>query len=86
MEEAMKKNEEKLVHEATQKVEEAMKKILEEKMNMELHLDNFIHEHKMNTDETRMKMRKIKRYALGKEISIICYQCYWYPSRGLQNF
>ena len=68
----MKKAEEKieLAHEATRKLEESMKKVLEEKMQMEIHLADVSHEHKINADATRMKMRKIKRYALGKEICL----------------
>jgi hypothetical protein len=36
-----------------------MKKIMEENMQMELHLADILHEHRINADATRMKMRKI---------------------------
>ena len=65
----MKKAEEKIEipHEATRKMEEAMNKVLEENMQMELHLADVSYEHKINADATRMKMEEAMNKVLAKE-------------------
>ena len=50
------------------KVEEDEKGIEEKKMRMELHIADIVNDHKTKKDATQLKMRKIKRYALDKDI------------------
>lgn len=65
MEDAMKKAEQKakLAQEAARKMNEEMEKIKNKNRQMELELADF----RVVKDESRMKMRRIKRYALEKE-------------------
>jgi hypothetical protein len=69
MKEAMEKYEQKakIALEAIRKVEEAMKKIVEENMRLELQLADIVHHHKLNTNATRRKVKAIKTYALNRE-------------------
>jgi len=48
-------------------LKELVKKLEEKKMELELHVADIIHDHKIKMDTTRLKIRKIRRYAIDKE-------------------
>ena len=44
-----------------------LKRIEEEKMKLELHVANVVDLHKIQMDAMRLKIRKIRKYAINKE-------------------
>ena len=48
-------------------LKELVKKLEEKKMELELHVADIIHDHKIKMDTTRLKIRNIRRYAIDKE-------------------
>ena len=44
-----------------------MKRIEEEKMKLELHVADVVDLHKIEMDAMRLKIRKIRKYAINKE-------------------
>ena len=44
-----------------------MKRIEEEKMRLELHVADVVDDHKIKMDAMRLKMRKIRKYAIHTE-------------------
>jgi hypothetical protein len=44
-----------------------VKRIEEEKMELELHVADVVDDHKIKMDEMRLKIRKIKKYAIDTE-------------------
>ena len=44
-----------------------LKRIEEEKMKLELHVAHVVHDHKIKMDAMRLKIRKIRKYAIDKE-------------------
>ena len=56
-----------LVEEENNYLKEKIKKIEEEKMILELHVADVVDDHKIKMDAMRLKMRKIKKYAIHTE-------------------
>jgi hypothetical protein len=56
-----------IVEKQNQKLKEVVKKLEEEKMRLELYVADIVHDHKIKMDATRLKIRKIRRYAIDKE-------------------
>ena len=48
-------------------MKEKLKRIEEEKMKLELYLADVVDDHKIKMDEMRLKIRKIRKYAINKE-------------------
>ena len=48
-------------------MKEKLKQIEEEKMKLELYLANVVDDHKIKMDAMRLKIRKIRNYAINKE-------------------
>ena len=48
-------------------LKEKIKKIKEEKMILELHVADVIDDHKIKMDAMRLKIRKIRKYAIDSE-------------------
>ena len=48
-------------------MKEKIKKIEEEKMILELHVADVVDDHKIKMDVMRLKMRKIRKYAIHTE-------------------
>jgi len=48
-------------------LKEKLKKIEEEKMKLELYLADVVDDHKIKMDAMRLKIRKIRKYAINKE-------------------
>ena len=44
-----------------------MKRVEEEKMKLELYVANVVDDHKIKMDAMRLKIRKIRKYAVNKE-------------------
>jgi hypothetical protein len=44
-----------------------LKRIEEEKMRLELHVADVVHDHKIKMDEMRLKIRKYRKYAIHTE-------------------
>ena len=57
----------KLVEEENNYLKEKIKKIEEEKMILELHVADVVDDHKIKMDAMRLKIRKIKKYAIHTE-------------------
>ena len=53
-----------LVEEENNYLKEKIKKIEEEKMILELHVADVVDDHKIKMDAMRLKIRKIKKYAI----------------------
>ena len=53
--------------EENRKLKEEVKKLEEEKMRLELDVADIVHDHKIKMDATRLKIRKIRKYAIDKE-------------------
>lgn len=51
-------------------INEKMERVAEEKREIELELADIIDGHNINKQETRLKMNKIKKYALRKEMCL----------------
>ena len=56
-----------LVEEENNYLKEKIKKIEEEKMILELHVADVVDDHKIKMDAMRLKIRKIRKYAIHKE-------------------
>ena len=56
-----------LVEEENNYLKERIKKIEEEKMILELHVADVVDDHKINMDAMRLKIRKIRKYAIHTE-------------------
>ena len=56
-----------LVEEENNYLKEKIKKMEEEKMILELHVADVVDDHKIKMDAMRMKIRKIRKYAVNKE-------------------
>ena len=48
-------------------MKEKLKKIEEDKMKLELYLADVVDDHKIKMDAMRLKIRKIRNYAINKE-------------------
>ena len=48
-------------------MKEKLKRVEEEKMKLELHVADVVDDHKIKMDAMRMKIRKIRKYAVNKE-------------------
>ena len=48
-------------------MKEKIKKIEEEKMILELHVADVIDDHKMKMNDMRLKLKKIRKYAIDNE-------------------
>ena len=48
-------------------MKEKLKKIEEEKMKLEWYLADVVDDHKIKMDAMRLKIRKIRKYAINKE-------------------
>ena len=48
-------------------MKEKLKKVEEEKMRLELYVADVVDDHKNKMDAMRMKIRKIRKYAVSKE-------------------
>ena len=48
-------------------MKEKIRKIEEEKMILELHVADVVDDHKIKMDAMRLKIRKIRKYAINKE-------------------
>ena len=53
-----------LVEEENMYLKEKIKKIKEEKMILELHVTDVVDDHKIKMDAMRLKIRKIRKYAI----------------------
>ena len=53
-------------------MKEKIKKLKEEKMILELHLAEVVDDHKIKMDAMRLKMRKIRKYAIHTEAWYHC--------------
>ena len=51
-------------------MKEKIKKIEEEKMILELHVADVVDDHKIKMDAMRLKIRKIRKYAIHTEVGI----------------
>ena len=60
-----------LVEEENNYLKEKIKKIEEEKMILELHVADVVDDHKIKMDAMRLKMRKIRKYAIIPRLDII---------------
>ena len=56
-----------LVEEENNYLKEKNKKIEEEKMILELHVADVVDDHKIKMDAMRLKIRKIRKYAIDSE-------------------
>ena len=56
-----------LVEEENNQLKEKIKKIEEEKMILELHVADVVDDHKIKMDAMRLKIRKIRKYAIDSE-------------------
>ena len=56
-----------LVEEGNNYLKEKIKKIEEEKMILELHVMDVVDDHKIKMDAMRLKIRKIRKYAIHTE-------------------
>ena len=56
-----------LVEEENNYLKEKIKKIEEEKMILELHVADVVDDHKIKMDAMRLKIRKIRKYAIDSE-------------------
>ena len=56
-----------LVEEENNYLKEKIKKIEEEKMVLELHVADVVDDHKIKMDAMRLKIRKIRKYAIHTE-------------------
>ena len=56
-----------LVEEENNYLKEKLKKIVEEKMILELHVADVVDDHKIKMDAMRLKIRKIRKYAIHTE-------------------
>ena len=48
-------------------MKEKLKRIEEEKMKLELYVADVVDDHKIKMDAMRLKIRKIRKYAINKE-------------------
>ena len=48
-------------------MKEKLKRTEEEKMGLELHVADVVDDHKIKMDAMRLKLRKIRKYAIDKE-------------------
>jgi hypothetical protein len=48
-------------------LKEKLKRIEEEKMKLELYVADVVDDHKIKMDAMRLKIRKIRKYAINKE-------------------
>jgi hypothetical protein len=48
-------------------LKEKLKRTEEEKMGLELHVADIVDDHKIKMDVMRLKLRKIRKYAIDKE-------------------
>ena len=56
-----------LVENENEYLKEKMKRIEEEKMELELHVADVVDDHKIKMDAMRLKIRKIRKYAIDNE-------------------
>ena len=56
-----------LVEEENNYLKEKIKKIEEEKMILELHVADVVDDHKIKMEKMRLKIRKIRKYAIDSE-------------------
>ena len=56
-----------LVEEENNLLKEKIKKIEEEKMILELHVADVVDDHKIKMEKMRLKIRKIRKYAIDSE-------------------
>uniref|UniRef100_A0A8I6YA90 Uncharacterized protein n=1 Tax=Hordeum vulgare subsp. vulgare TaxID=112509 RepID=A0A8I6YA90_HORVV len=57
-----------LVEKENEYLKEKLKRIEEEKMKLELYVVDVVDDHKIRMDAMRLKIRKIRKYAVNKEI------------------
>ena len=50
------------------KLKQRVKKLEEEKMELELHVADIVHDHKIKVEVNRLKIRTIRKYALDKKV------------------
>ena len=48
-------------------LKEKLQRVEEEKMKLELHVADVVDDHKIKMDAMRLKIRKIRKYAINKE-------------------
>ena len=60
-----------LVEKENEYLKEKLKRIEEEKMKLELHVADVVDDHKIKMDAMRLKIRKIRKYAIHSELGII---------------
>ena len=56
-----------LVEKENEYLKEKLKRVEEEKMKLELHVIDVVDLHKIHMDAMRLKIRKIRKYAINKE-------------------
>ena len=57
-----------LVEEENEYLKEKLKRVEEEKMNLELHVADVVDGHKIQMDAMRLKIKKIRKYAINQEV------------------
>ena len=68
-----------LVEKENEYLKEKMKRIENEKMKLELYVTNVVDDHKIKMDAMRLKIGKIRKYAIDNEglVSLCCWiNCY----------
>ena len=56
-----------LVEKENNSLKEKLKRVEEEKMNLELHVADVVDRHKIQMDAMRLKIKKIRKYAIDNE-------------------
>ena len=56
-----------LVEKENEDLKEKLKRVEEEKMKLELYVADVVDDHKIKMDAMRLKIRKIRKYAINKE-------------------
>ena len=56
-----------LVEKENEDLKEKLKRVEEEKMKLELYVGDVVDDHKIKMDAMRLKIRKIRNYAVNKE-------------------
>ena len=57
--------------EEKKKTEEKAKRLEDQKMEMELQFADLVHDYKMKADDTKLEMKKIRKYARDKETKLL---------------
>ncbi|XBI78214.1 hypothetical protein VPH35_087945 [Triticum aestivum] len=68
-----------LVEKENEYLKEKLKRIEEEKMKLELYVANVVDDHKIKMDAMRLKIRKIRKYAIDSDLVLLCcwINCYF---------